>query len=111
VISVAVLLSSIVTMRVRAVIVAGRTIRCMPVIRMAGAIMMVLKRHALPDSDGSHALHRNGDGQQRDSKDSKDPGHRRAFCTPVALSARGARWFPRRRISCGAGQPPTTFAM
>jgi hypothetical protein len=77
VINVAFVISSIVTVRVRGVIVAGRTIRCMPMIVVAGAILMMLERHALRDSDGGNALHRHGDSQKRYSKESKNHRHRR----------------------------------
>lgn len=73
---VAALIGSIVTVGLRGVVVAGRPIRCMPVILVAGALLMVLKRHALPDRDGGNALHRHGEGQKRYGEDSKCPEHR-----------------------------------
>ena len=37
-------------------VVAVRTIRRLPVVVMAAAVLMVRKRHALPRRDGSHPL-------------------------------------------------------
>ena len=70
----------LVGMRMRGLIVRGSAIVLVRVILLAGAFLMMPGGHALPRRDRSHALDRDGHGQQEHSKKAQEAvRHRRAL--------------------------------
>lgn len=62
-----------------AIVLVGAIV-LMRVILLASAFLMVPGGHALPRRDSSHALDRDGQGQQKHGKNAEEPfRHRRAL--------------------------------
>lgn len=104
----AVLRPALLRVRMRGVVVAIRAILSVPVTLLAGAILVMSERHALSRRDGSHALDRDGQGQQCDSKNSEEGFRHRWGLYPVALSATLGVGSAQRRSTCGAGTSALT---
>ncbi len=60
-------------MRMSDFIVRGGTIVLVRVVLVAGALLMMPRGHTLPRRDSSHALDRDGQGQQKRGKKAKEP--------------------------------------
>ena len=73
-------LRTLVGMRMSALVVLVGAIVLVRVMSLAGAVLMMPGGHALPRRDSSHALDRDGQGQQKHGKNAEEPfRHRRAL--------------------------------